>query len=648
MKLIKIITILLIYILITLIVTKIHYKQYDYFTTKYGYLCTPCGECETGKYLDGCSGTNEGTCRDMYYVVPDVDQNSEVANRVIRSVSQSSPEEEYCKNNLDNNACGNCNTRALDCEDSEYLDGCGVNGSSGECKKCTCPDGQYKLGCGGLQAGVCEPCNAFDCVEGQYLIGCSGNEAGGCQQCPSNMTSPAGSNSVEACQCEEGYSGPDGGPCTACLAGFYKTGVGNGSCLPCEEGSFNENEGSGECQQCPDNMTSPYGSDSEDNCECVGGYEYIGGVCTQCQAGFYKTRVGNSPCLPCEAGKYKANIGVGTCAPCEAGKYTANTGAGTCAPCEAGSFNENEGSDECQQCPDNMTSPLGSVSDEECQCEEGYSGPDGGPCTKCQPGFYKTGVGNGSCLPCQAGSFNENEGSGECQQCPDNMTSPTRSDSEDDCVCDKGYEYIDRECRACQEGWYKDTIDNDTCTICSSNHSPSGKYYHDCGGDTIGTLTECAYDSCETDEYLYGCGKSNSGICRKCNTKYITEGPTYGRTHYYPTCGDGILGPARECSEYSRWNNCSNNQYFWGCIGVNDGNCYSCADRCSQGEVAIGCGNGRMGRCESCSDIEEDFCYSRSDGRTTLYGCGGQYTGYCGCPDGMYWAWRDRVCRWRN
>ena len=103
MKLIKIITILLIYILITLIVTKIHYKQYDYFTTKYGYRCTPCGECETGKYLDGCSGTNEGTCRDMYYVVPDVDQNSEVANRVIRSVSQSSPEEEYCKNNLDNN-----------------------------------------------------------------------------------------------------------------------------------------------------------------------------------------------------------------------------------------------------------------------------------------------------------------------------------------------------------------------------------------------------------------------------------------------------------------------------------------------------------------------------------------------------------------
>ena len=61
-KLIKIITILLIYILITLIVTKIHYKQYDYFTTKYGYRCTPCEECEAGQYLDGCSGTNAGTC----------------------------------------------------------------------------------------------------------------------------------------------------------------------------------------------------------------------------------------------------------------------------------------------------------------------------------------------------------------------------------------------------------------------------------------------------------------------------------------------------------------------------------------------------------------------------------------------------------
>ena len=518
MKLIKIITILLIYILITLIVTKIHYKQYDYFTTKYGYRCTPCGECETGKYLDGCSGTNEGTCRDMYYVVPDVDQNSEVANRGIATLSQDLSQEEYCKNNVDANECGNCNTKARECEETQYLDGCGVKGSSGECSDCTCPDGEYKLGCGGLQEGVCEPCDAFDCVEGQYLIGCSGNEAGGCQQCPSNMTSPAGSNSVDDCECVEGYE-YIGGVCTECQPGFYKTGLGNGSCLPCEAGTYQNLPGQSECNNCPDNMTSPIGSDSEDNCECVGGYEYIGGVCTQCQAGFYKTRVGNSPCLPCEAGKYKANIGVGTCAPCEAGKYTANTGAGTCAPCEAGSFNENEGSDECQQCPDNMTSPLGSVSDEECQCEEGYSGPDGGPCTKCQPGFYKTGVGNGSCLPCEEGSFNENEGSGECQQCSDNMTSPYGSDSEDDCVCDKGYEYIDRECRECPTGKYKNTIGNDdTCTPCAGLRPASGKYYHNCGGDSKGTLTDCAYNSCETDEYLYGCWKSNSGNCRKCNT----------------------------------------------------------------------------------------------------------------------------------
>jgi alpha-tubulin suppressor-like RCC1 family protein len=62
MKLIKLITILLIYILIILITIKIHYKQFDYFTTKYGYQCIPCEECEAGQYLDGCSGTNAGTC----------------------------------------------------------------------------------------------------------------------------------------------------------------------------------------------------------------------------------------------------------------------------------------------------------------------------------------------------------------------------------------------------------------------------------------------------------------------------------------------------------------------------------------------------------------------------------------------------------
>jgi hypothetical protein len=414
----------------------------------------------------------------MYYVVPDVDQNSEGANRGIATLSQ----EEYCKNNVDANECGNCNTKARECEETQYLDGCGVKGSSGECSDCTCPDGEYKLGCGGLQEGVCEPCDAFDCVEGEYLIGCSGKEPGGCQQCPDNMTSPSGSNSVEACQCEEGYSGPDGGPCTACLAGTYKDSIGDGYCQACEEGTYQNLPGQSECDDCPTNMTSPNGSDSEDNC-----------------------------------------------------------------------------------------------------------------------------------------------------------------------VCDKGYEYIDRECRECPTGKYKNTIGNDdTCTPCAGLRPASGKYYHNCGGDSKGTLTDCAYNSCETDEYLYGCWKSNSGNCRKCNTAYISEGPTYGRTHYYPSCGDGRLDQARECSEYSRWNNCSNNQYFWGCFGVNDGDCYSCADRCSQGEVALGCGNGNMGRCESCSDREEDYCSDRSDGRTTLYNCGGNTVGYCGCPDGMYWAWRAGVCRWRN
>jgi len=562
MKLIKIITILLIYILITLIVTKIYFKQYDYFTTKYGYRCAPCEEFEAGQYLDGCSGTNAGTCRDMYYVVPDVDQNSEGANRGIANLSQ----EEYCKNNVNANECGNCNTKARECEETQYLDGCGVDGSPGECSDCTCPDGEYKLGCAGLQGGVCESCNTLVCEVGKYLTGCGGKEPGRCQQCPINSTSPSGSNSVEACQCEEGYSGPDGGPCTACLAGTYKDSIGDGYCQACEEGTYQNLPGQSECDDCPTNMTSPNGSDSVEDCVCDKGYELINGVCTECQEGFYKTEVGNSSCLPCEAGKYKADTGPGTCTPCE------------------------------------------------------------------------------------EGSFNENEGSGECQQCPDNMTSPYGSDSVEDCVCDKGYELINGVCTECQEGTYKDTIGNNTCKVCAGLRPASGKYYHNCGGDSMGTLTDCPYDSCETDEYLYGCGRSNSGICRKCNTAYIWGGGTVGRTHYYPSCGDGELGEATRCTYYSRSNQCQNNNnfYFWGCIGEYDGECYSCMDRCGYGRVALGCGNGNMGRCESCYAIEANYCSDRSDGRTTLYGCGGQDTGYCGCPDGMYWAWSDRVCRWPN
>ena len=48
-----------------------------------------------------------------------------------------------------------------------------------------------------------------------------------CDSCPSNANSPQGSTSSAACACNMGYTGANGGACSACPAGSYKdtTGV---------------------------------------------------------------------------------------------------------------------------------------------------------------------------------------------------------------------------------------------------------------------------------------------------------------------------------------------------------------------------------------------------------------------------------------
>ena len=49
------------------------------------------------------------------------------------------------------------------------------------------------------------------------LAGTYSNEAGAtfCRACPADSSSPAGSDALTDCKCNDGFSGPDGGPCVA-------------------------------------------------------------------------------------------------------------------------------------------------------------------------------------------------------------------------------------------------------------------------------------------------------------------------------------------------------------------------------------------------------------------------------------------------
>ena len=86
------------------------------------------------------------------------------------------------------------------------------------------------------------------------------NTDSGITQCPDNTTSLPGSDSADDCapiiSCNPGYYLPaNSQQCTQCPRNFY-----------CSGGQYTESSTDSGITQCPDNMYSPLGSDSADDC----------------------------------------------------------------------------------------------------------------------------------------------------------------------------------------------------------------------------------------------------------------------------------------------------------------------------------------------------------------------------------------------
>ena len=256
----------------------------------------------------------------------------------------------------------------------------------------------------------CEQCveNTYKSTDGNFE----------CTSCPSSSTSPPGSTLLQDCRCKVGYTGPDGGPCTACPAGKYKAESGSAACTDCDAGKYSSTLAlttEAECDTCPSNSGSASGSTSLEQCQCFAGYGF--------------------------------NIVLNECTQCEVGKYKSDTG-----------------NTECTSCPASSTSPLESTSLFECTCNAGFTGEDGTACIACEAGKYKPNTGSGDCTDCPAASYStesaatsvdvcdqceagkyldisQSSSSIVCVSCPTHSFSPSASDSSDDCVCNSGYYY---------------------------------------------------------------------------------------------------------------------------------------------------------------------------------------------------------------
>ena len=199
-----------------------------------------------------------------------------------------------------------------------------------------------------------------------------------CLACPNSTDSLRRSQNITDCKCNSGYTGPDGSNCTACAPGKYKSVNVSSDCLDCDAGKYSQGvaqSAEAACADCPNHTISNEGSSALSDCICNQGYTGPNGqACTAC-AGGWKNTTGSAACVPCPSGTYAL--------------YRAALLPQVCASCPRASF-----------------SATGSARSSDCFCNQGYTGPGGGPCAACPYGTYKSQVGSATCSICQVICFN--------------------------------------------------------------------------------------------------------------------------------------------------------------------------------------------------------------------------------------------------
>ena len=387
-------------------------------------------------------------------------------------------------------ACGSCGSNMRSLPGSASRD------------ECLCRDG--------FTAAVS---GCWACVSGSYKSYVGNASCVACPQHSSQLASVPLRDGMGTCLCNAGFTGATTkvGGCEQCGTGFYKIGLGDVR-----------------CELCPAHSVAVAGSTLIENCLCGPGFTgtvTATGRCAQCPAGTFKETLGpvesTSSCV-ISGTVFGTAIGTGmefaaivhshtsipgllifiirqgphykmqgvtienakrSTTPTTTDKFLSSANNivldattasrmwdGTLAGYTTISFAnynlKNVQVNCCTTCPANSNSPVQSTAATACQCNAGFSGPDGGACVVCPAGSYcGVGVADGVCMAnstSPAGSdeaqdcvclpgFWQDTVCNECTPgsycpgdklqvpCPLDSTSPRLSTSEDDCTCDSGY-----------------------------------------------------------------------------------------------------------------------------------------------------------------------------------------------------------------
>jgi hypothetical protein len=370
----------------------------------------------------------------------------------------------------------------------------GYTGPNGDtCGACVA--GKYKDATG---SAVCT-----DCGVNRYQTSTAQTSVSSCTACPSTFAlSPAGSSALASCECAPGYFGPNGGTCTPCYAGRFKTNKGPHDCTLCLNGTYSNASAAtsvSTCLTCHDNTVSVAGSSARTDCHCVAGY-FTKDLGTQFAS-----------CLPCPGGTYNSILNSDACSKCTSGKYSVvskSTSIESCLLCQDGF--SGEGFLQCDPCPLNATANPGSGLLTDCKCNPGFTGADGSTCLHCLPGKFKPSRGSSDCTNCPFDTYSPQTTrtkETDCLDCATNTEAPRGSDSKDDCKCSIGYTStvlgVDGEvCTECSAGKFKDIIGHFACSLCPEDtyvDTLNSKSVSDCKACFVNSTSQAgsvALDNC--------------------------------------------------------------------------------------------------------------------------------------------------------
>eukprot|EP00736_Rhodelphis_marinus_P008642 Rmarinus@m.15608 len=344
---------------------------------------------------------------------------------------------------------------------------------------------------------------------GSFTCACPADYYGdgvACQPCASDASAAPGSPTAADCVCNVGFEGDGAITCSdvdECSNSFHDCHVdafctnsfGSFECT-CAEGTYGVGTS---CVPCTEHATSPSGSLSAVECECMTGYSGDGH--TACQD--------YDECLM-------------DVSDCDSHATCTNTPGSFTCDCDSDYFGDGV---VCTACGENASSAPGSAAGEACECVDGYEGDavegcqDIDECVSLSSDCATTAVctntpGSFSCV-CLENYFGDGV---NCTSCAFGATSAAGSDTPNACVCNVGFEgegsVLCADLDECVQGTHScdthaqcnNTLGSFTCACEASAH-----YYGD-GTWCDPCATHAWYDAEDTEECLCNEGYSGDGF----------------------------------------------------------------------------------------------------------------------------------------